>query len=530
MIAETARPQSARLFLPVALVSAATVTSLLLAIVRDVLIADWFGASIISDVFFFALVIPTLFENVIGISLKDALIPFLTETKQKGAEFFLPLVRDLQGIILLASGLFALACWFLARPLVALFAPGFSPEAETLAVISLQIVSPIIALNALLYFGNAVLNIHDEFLLPALRPVLLNLGIIGGGFLLRERWGGAQALSIGLVIGLTVQLGIQFMAHRRKKISWRPSFSLSSLRLMVPALWVFIPVFISAASFQVNVLVDRMFASGQGEGSVALLSFAFRLATLPMAVISLSLVTVVFPRLVSYRAREDMGNLVRLTEKAMRNTLLLMFPASVGLIIISQPLVALLLQHGAFDASAAQGTVVLVALYGAGLLPYAGIFVMSRSFFALGDAWTPAKLSLAAMILNILLDLILLRLMGLSGLALATTCAFTFNFTSLMIAFWRHCPLSRPRTLALYGGQVAVATLVMAFAVLLTRAVVFGGGIPLETSAQRLVTIGVEVGIGVGSFLIAARLLEIEDIRLVTGRLSHLSARLVKAR
>src|SRR3974377_2318028 len=105
MIAETARPQSARLFLPVALVSAATVTSLLLAIVRDVLIADWFGASVISDVFFFALVIPTLFENVIGISLKDALIPFLTEAKQKGTGVFLPLVRDLQGIILLVSGL-----------------------------------------------------------------------------------------------------------------------------------------------------------------------------------------------------------------------------------------------------------------------------------------------------------------------------------------------------------------------------------------------------------------------------------------
>jgi len=404
--------------------------SRILGFVRDVIIARYFGASMGADAFFVAFKIPNFFRRLFAEgAFSQAFVPVLAEAKEKrGHDAVKHLVNAISfrlgGVLLLltAFGVFGSSLWMMV------FAPGFmdQPEKFKLASDMLAITFPYLLLISLVAFSSAIMNTYNQFAVPAFTPVFLNLVLITFAVWVSPYFDiPIMALAWGVLVAGVVQL--LFHLPFLYKLGLLPHPSTKSdegvsevKRLMLPALF-------GVSVAQINLLVDTVLASFLVTGSVSWLYYSDRLMEFPLGVFGVALATVVLPGLSKKAANENWQGFQEDIDSALRLVLIIGLPATLGLLILSQPLITTLFFYGEFTAHDASMSSMSLMAYSFGLLGFILVKILAPAFYARKDMKTPVKVAVIALVTNTVLNLILIGPFAHVGLAAATTVSAFVN-------------------------------------------------------------------------------------------------------
>lgn len=448
-------------------VSAATMASRLLGLVRDQLFAVLFGASPISDAFVVAFRIPNLLRDLFAEgALSSAFVPAFAEAhRNRGPEEAYRLASAIVALVLLVVGAVTALGVLLAGPLVHAIAPGLAEQA--LAVRLTRVMLPFLLLVSLSAVAMGMLNAQSRFTAPALAPAAFNVGaILVGACLWLAGWPPERAVlgwAVGTLLGGTLQLGMQLPSLRAAGYRFRLHLGRADLAhpgvRRVFALLGAAVVGLSAT--QVNIVVNTFFASRE-IGANTWLQYAFRLMQLPLGVFGVAVATVAGAGVAQRVAARDMRAAKETLGSALRMVAFLNVPSAVGLIVLGRPIVALVYQHGRFGPADTEATAQALAWYAVGLYAYSGVKVLAPAFYALGSARAPVLGSWASMLANVLLNALLFPVLGHRGVALGTSLAAAVNFAVLLGA-WRAAQGGMAGSGVLRQlGRVLLATGVMA--------------------------------------------------------------------
>jgi putative peptidoglycan lipid II flippase len=453
------------------IIGVAVMCSRLLGLAREQICAALFGGGAAMDAFTAAFRIPNLLRDLFAEgALSTAFVTTFSKTIARGGDAaawrLADKVATLTTIVLSAICLLGIA---FSPQLVATLAPGFDVGKAALTVTLTRIMFPFILLVSLAALVMGMLNAKNVFGMPAMASSFFNIGSIVGGVLLGH-WldphFGPRALTglaIGTLIGGAMQLGVQLPRLRRLGYHYHPDFAWRDAGVNA-ILMLMGPSVIAASTTQFNVLVNSMFASTLGDGPIFWLSIAFRLMQLPLGLFGVALGTVTLPLLSRLAVGGDLPAFRAELSRAMRLAFLLTVPSAVGLMMLAEPIISVLYQHGRFDAHQTAEAAGALRFYAIGLCGYAALKVLVNAFYALDRRKTPMLVSFAAVALNLLFNWIFTFHLGWGhrGLAFSTGCVATFNFL-LLYALMRHRlkRLETRRMLAMLG-KVAVASAALA--------------------------------------------------------------------
>jgi putative peptidoglycan lipid II flippase len=421
-------------------VGLAVLCSRILGLAREQIFAALFGGGRVMDAFTIAFRIPNLLRDLFAEgALSTAFVTVFTRTATlEGDAAAWRLANKITTLVVVTLSAITVLGILLAPWLVAALAPGFDPGKATLTTTLTRIMWPFILLVSLAALVMGMLNARNVFGIPAMASSFFNLGsIIAGvvlGYWLDPHFGtrAILGLAVGTLIGGALQLAVQLPALRRQGHAvradwrWRDPGVGAILRLMGPSV-------IAASTTQVNVLVNSVFASELGDGPTFWLTVAFRLMQLPLGVFGVALGTVALPLLARMAATGNIGAFRSELARGMRLAFLMTIPASIGLMVLAEPIISVLYQHGRFTAYETAESAGALRYYAIGLCGYAALKVLVNAFYALDKRKTPMVVSFIAVALNLLLNWIFTRELGWGhrGLALSTACVASSNFLIL---------------------------------------------------------------------------------------------------
>jgi len=416
-------------------VSGMTLLSRIFGFVRDVFIAMAFGSSSAADAFFVAFRIPNMQRRVLGEgAVSSAFIPVFSETlAQNGKQAAQELTANIFNILLILLSAASLILFFFSPAVITIFAPGFldDPEKFKLTVDLTRWMAPYLFFIGLAAFSMGILNSLKVFALPAATPILQNVSMITAILVIVPQMDEPiVGLAIGVVIGGALQVLIQFPTIVKNGYGWKKRLHVKQpevikiAKLMGPAI-------LGLAVYELNLMVDTLLASTLAEGSISYLYYGNRLVQLPLGVFAVALAVVLLPTLSGHAAKGELKELVKTLSFSIRLILYITIPATIGLIILREPIVNTLWERGEFLHTSTQGTAVALLYYSIGLCAYSGIKIIAPAFYSLQDTKTPAKIGIYSMVLNIVLNLVLMGPLQHGGLALATSLSALFNVVVL---------------------------------------------------------------------------------------------------
>ncbi|MEN8173377.1 MAG: murein biosynthesis integral membrane protein MurJ, partial [Chloroflexota bacterium] len=433
-------------------------------LLRQILVTSAFGTSAAMDAFNAAnRVTETLFNLVAGGALGSAFIPTFTGLliKDRRSEAWRLASAIGNWVLLVLITLSLTAAIFAPQVVRYLLAPGFSadPAIEALTIHLLRLMLPSAAIFGISGLVMGILNSRQIFFIPALTPAMYQLGMIFGVLVLKPRMG-IDGLAWGVLIGASAHLILQIPTLLKQGGSYIPTFGVKLapvkevLRLMGPRLF-------GVAVVQLNFWINTWLASSMPEGSVTGVVVAFTLMLMPQAALAQSIATAAMPTLARQYAQNKLDQVRSSLAASLRAVLLLSAPASVGLMLLRKPLVALLYQRGEFDAHSTELVAWALLWYAAGLIGHAVVEILARAFYALHDTKTPVLIGATAMTLNVVFSFIFAALfekvgwMPHGGLALANSLATALEMVVLTL-------LMRKRLRGLGGKRILNAVVVSA--------------------------------------------------------------------
>lgn len=412
--------------------------SRILGFIRDMVTATFLGAGPAADAFFVAFRIPNLLRRLFAEgALSAAFIPTFVETLHKdGKEAAAKLATvTLTFASLVLAGVTLFGIW-LSPYIVEIIAPGFlnDPGKFSTTVELNRIMFPYIFFISLTALASGVLNSLNHFAAPAAAPIFLNLCMIVSVLVGTRYFSVPPELSLAWAVLLAgaIQLGMQVPFMSALGMARAPSFDFRH-----PALKrigkLFIPAAFGGAVYQINVLVGTILASMLPAGGVSWLYYADRLVELPLGVFAIALGTAVLPSMSRLAASKNMVGLAHSVAYSLRLILFFTIPASIALIILRIPIIALLFQRGMFTAVDTKETAHALLWYTVGLWAFSGLKVVTQAFFSLKDTRTPVWISVMGVIVNLVGGLALMGSMQQAGLALATSLSAAVN---ILVLFW----------------------------------------------------------------------------------------------
>jgi putative peptidoglycan lipid II flippase len=453
------------------IISLAVMCSRLLGLAREQIFAALFGGGRAMDAFTVAFRTPNLLRDLFAEgALSTAFVTTFSRTiARRGDAAAWQLANKVGTLTAMFLTVLALLGMLVAPWLVALFAPGFDPDKAALTVTLARIMYPFIVLVSLAALVMGLLNAKNVFGMPAMASSFFNLGSIAGGVILGywlDPHFGPHAvlgLAIGTLIGGALQLAVQLPSLRRvgylfrADFAWRDQGIRDILRLMGPSV-------IAASTTQINVLINSMFASTLGDGPIFWLSIAFRLMQLPLGLFGVALGTVTLPLLARLAALGDLASFRNELARGMRLAFILTIPATLGLMLLAEPIISVLYQHGRFTAYDTAQAAGALRFYAIGLAGYAALKVLVNSFYALDRRRTPMLVSFIAVGVNLVLNWIFTFRLGWGhrGLAFSTGCVATLNFLILYLLMRRQLGALHSRRMAATLGKVLLAAALLA--------------------------------------------------------------------
>ena len=481
-----------------------------LGLLREIVIADFFGASWITDAFFVSQIMPNVFGTIIAGAIISAFIPVFIRVKETvGEKEAWALTSRIFSLLTLLLILISLLIYFFADEVTRIVAPGFGPSQQELASWLTKYMIPTIILGTLLGLFTAVLNAYQHFLLPAMAALLNNVFLILAVVLLASRNG-----ILSLIIGTLGSVIFQFLLVGGGLFSRKPYLKFS-LRFRDPNLsLVFkmvIPIIIGSSAGLLNLLVDRAIASGLPEASISALNYSSKIMGIPQGMFIANVAQAIYPTLSLYVAQSAILDFKRSLSRGLMALWYIVLPSTAGLVFLSRPIIAAIYQHGAFTAADTLLTSGALVFYSLGLFAHGGNALLSNAFITLRDTITPMKLGFLAVAVNIILNLLLSKVMGASGIALATSLAAFLNY------FLLHLLLQRKIGKGILEGsflellKMTVASLLMGASVYFLWQGVLSWLHPGNFWA-RLVLLALVCGLGILIYALLSWLMKIEEI------------------
>ena len=427
-----------RLLRSTSIVSGMTLVSRVLGLVRDVVFARYFGATIVMDAFIVANRIPNMLRRFFAEgAFSQGFVPVMAQYREKNDHHEArQLVDAVAGTLGLGLFIITLIGVVAAPLLVFVVAPGFVGDDGRfdLATLMTRFTFPYLFFVSLTAFAGGILNTYGRFGAPAFTPVILNVVLIASAIWLSPRVAEpGMALAYGVLLAGVAQLLFQipFLAkiHAIPRPAWRPKHEGVRRigKLMVPAIF-------GSSVAQVNVLVGGVIASMLGVGKISLLYYSDRLMEFPLGLFSIALATVTLPHLSRQHATASVEGFSRTVDWSMKLVFLIATPAAVGLLVLAEPLVATIFYGGEFSALDVQMTALSLQAFSIGLIGFSLVKILAPAYFAREDTKTPVKVGLIALVVNFVLSVSLAWMLTRAGyagthagLALATSVAAVVN-------------------------------------------------------------------------------------------------------
>ncbi|UCD80537.1 MAG: murein biosynthesis integral membrane protein MurJ [Desulfobacterales bacterium] len=488
--------ENSRVVKAAGVVGAATLLSRILGFIRDAVIAWYFGAGFSSDAFIAAFRIPNLLRRLFAEgSLSSAFIPIFTDViVNKGRREAFQMARSGFRLLCLILIFIAVGGILLAPLIVRFIAPGFETEKLSITVTLTRLMFPYIIFIGLTALCMGILNVLGNFATPALAPALLNIAIIGSVlFIAPSLSTPVLGLATGVLIGGMLQLALQLPALIRKGFRiWGKSRwihpALKRVGSLIP------PVILGGAVYQINIVAGTLLGSLLSEGSVTYLYFADRLVQFPLGIFAIAAATAVLPSLSRQAAARQIYDLRNTFALSLRLVFFISIPATVGLIVLREPIVALLFQRGEFNAVATQLTARALLYYSLGLWAFSAVKIVTAVFFALQDTRTPVMIAVISIVANIILGVALMKPFAHGGLALATSLASVLNLVLLVRALRIKLGSLGWKSIALSACQTLISSVAMGLIVWATSRVI----LPVEYGTLSEMLMGVVASIAVG--------------------------------
>ncbi len=419
------------------IVSAMTLISRVLGLVRDVVVANLMGAGAAADVFFLANKIPNFLRRLFAEgAFAQAFVPVLSEYQHDKPDQVRQLVAKVSGTLGTIITVVTLLGVIGSPVIAALFGTGWfidwlndAPGGEkfTLAALMLKITFPYLWFITLTALSGAILNTLGRFAVAAFTPVFLNVAIIACALWLAPQLAQPElALAWGVFLGGLIQFLFQIPFLYRNKMLVRPQWGwhdpgVKKIRtLMIPAMF-------GVSVSQINLLFDTLIASFLMTGSISWLYYSDRLLEFPLGLFGIAIATVILPALSRNQAAADPKQFARTMDWGVRSVLLVGIPAMLGLMVLAQPMLMVLFMRGAFSVADSQMAAMSLLAYASGLLSFMLVKVLAPGYYARQDTKTPVRYGIIAMVANMGFNVALAIPFGYVGLALATAASATLN-------------------------------------------------------------------------------------------------------
>lgn len=443
-----------------------TMLSRIFGFARDILIANFLGAGAVADAFVVAFRFPNLFRRLFAEgAFAAAFVPMFSRSIEgEGPAIAKQFAEDALSVLTLILLGFVL-CAELAMPwLMPFLAPGFEavPGKMEMATDFSRIAFPYLLFISLVALQSGVLNAFGKFSAAAAAPVLLNITLIVAllGFGGTDVESGRALVWGVFAAGLVQFIWLSWHCHRAGfHVRFRMPRITEKVRVLGRRI---LPVMFGASLYQINLLIGTILATTISDGAVSYLYYADRVTQLPLGVVGIAVGTALLPMI---SRQLESGNAEQANASQNRGieiALLLTVPAALALIVMPGPIIAVLFERGAFGPVASEATAQALMAYAIGLPAYVGIRVFTPGFFAREDTATPVRIAALSIIVNIVLNLLLMRSFGHVGIALASSISAWLNIALLVIVLAKRGHYRADARLMSRLAGIAGASLIMA--------------------------------------------------------------------
>lgn len=495
-----------------AMIAIFTLISKFLGFLREILIASTYGSGYETDTYFVAMTATVIIMTTIGSSLNTTLIPMFTEIeKKKGKEAKIRFLNNVLNVVFFITIILVFLGFFLSPVVIRILAKDFTGEQFALAVKLNRIGLPIVIFLGFTYVFSGYLHSSEIFGPPAIMGIPYNLVYIIFLVFLAKK-GNIHELMLTSVIATSTQFLIQVPAIRHQ--GYRYSFDIDlNDPYLKKILILILPVVLGSAVQQINTIVDKTLASSLVEGSISALTYASRISDLIISVFVMAITTVIFPMLSRAFSQRDNVQIKRIMGQGINIILIITVPATIGIFILAKPMVRIFFQRGAFDEIATYMTSQALVFYSVGLVGSSLRLMLNRVYYSFQDTKTPMLNGVLAVGLNIVLNLILIKPMGHSGLALATSISAIFTTLLLFIDLKRKLGRIGLKRYLNCFIKALIASVIMGVVVYFTY---FGlmSLLPNKWIIDLLILL-LSVAVGLFLYIILCSVLRIREIRVL---------------
>jgi len=482
----------------------ATVVLRLFGFVRDIVLAAGFGAGVVSDAFMLSSNIPLILFDNLAIAVANSFLPQY-QSLDKDKDYFFSNVINL---LLVAGIVLSLLFMFVPQVLVFLFASQLDSATFSLTSSFLQVTIWITVPLLLMAVLRISLHSQGVFFSTQVTLICVNVFIVVA-IVFGSYTGNLSLLPIGVLLGHVLYLGILVVMVGHRGVVYRPWLNIRDSRIlaMLPFL---LPLFASALGTELSHIIDKNFASALEPGTISALGYASRMSKQFHLVIGVSIVTVMYPKMLDLGNQGETDKLVGYVKKFLQVLVPIMLPFTAGLILMAEPAVALIYERGAFTPENTRVTAECLQMYAIGV-GFTSINVfLSRTFFALQDTKTPFRMFVVSLCVSIVLNLVLIGPLQHMGLALSTSLSSVVYTGLLLWVLVKRMGSLGLSELKLEWLKALIATLIMSF-------IVWGGLylLPVRDGniLQTVAWVSVLVIVGVGVYILVHVLLRTVFLR-----------------
>lgn len=488
-----------------------------LALVRDSLIAAKFGTTYITDVYTFSLGVVYLLTTI-SYGITTTFIPVHSEyIENKGVEKSRDFVNNIINVTSVATIIITLTLLLFSKPIIDIFAPGFKNDinAYNNSILILRIM-----LGSLLFISiqsviAGVLQVHKQFLEPAAMAAASNVVYIAYLILLTRKYG-IVGFAGATVLAFFMQLIINIPKYRKLGYKYKPIFNLREKELKT-IFTLMIPVVISTSLIQLNMFINRSFATSIYPGAVTVLEFANKINTLAYEVFAIGIAMIIFPTLAENIAKGDIKEYKSALNKGINTILLIMVPAAFAIAMLRFPLITVIFKRGAFGQNSLLLTSSALLFFCPAMIAYSLRDILNKAFYAVKDTKTPMINSFIGIILNVVLNLVFASKMGVAGLTLSTSIASAITAILMLLGINKKLSgINISKTLGALA-RITLASIAMAACIFFTNnlcALRFGTGMN-----GSIISIIVSFCIGTTVYFLAIYMLKVEEFHWLVNSL-----------
>ncbi|WP_353093628.1 murein biosynthesis integral membrane protein MurJ [Tissierella praeacuta] len=498
-----------------AMISIFTLISKALGFVREVMIANRFGSGMETDTYFVAMTATVIIMGTLGAALNTTLVPIFSEIGEKyGKKGKLKYLNNIFNIVLVITIFIVILGYIFSPTVIKILAKGFHGKQFKLAVKLNRVGLPIAILLGFTYVFSGLLHSSQIFGPPAISGLPYNFVFLIYLFFFAKD-SNVVVLMVVTVIAALAQFLILVPAVSHMGYKYKFEINLKD-KYLSKAIVLILPVLIGSAVQQINVVIDKTLASGLIDGSISALSYASKVNDMVIAVFIMAITTVIFPMLSQAFSQNDNGKVKEILGLGINIILIITVPATVGLLILSEPMVYLFFERNAFDELATYMTSKALIFYSIGLIGSSLRLMLNRVYYSLQDTKTPMINGIVAVFINLALNLLLIKPMAHMGLALATSISSTITTLMLFLSLRRKIGSIGLTKYLICFIKTLVASLAMGIVVYLIYYKL--GAVIATTKVMKMVMLLASVVVGVIVYFVLCVVFRIKELGIIFKR------------